>query len=327
MTPFNFTSIGGNLPTAPAIMGNVALWKPASTAVLPAYYIMRLLEEAGLPAGVINFLPGPGRAVGDPALASPRLAGIHFTGSTAVFQAMWRTVGQNIGSYDTYPRLVGETGGKDFVFAHPSADVPSLVTALVRGAFEYQGQKCSAASRAYVPQSLWDEVRDGLEAQLSEIRMGSPLDFRNFVAAVIDQSSFDNIMGYVRHAEQTDGLEVVFGGEGDDSEGYFIEPTVVLSNDPDSKLMREEIFGPVLTVHVYADDELAATLEACDRTSPYGLTGARPPVPSSAWRWRCATRRATSTSTTSRPERWSASSRSAGRVPPVRTTRPARRPI
>ena len=274
VTPFNFTSIGGNLPTAPAIMGNVALWKPASTAVLPAYYIMRLLEEAGLPPGVINFLPGPGRAVGDPVLASPRLAGIHFTGSTAVFQAMWRTVGQNIGDYDTYPRLVGETGGKDFVFAHSSADVPSLVTALVRGAFEYQGQKCSAASRAYLPQSLWDGVRDGLEAQLSEIRMGSPLDFRNFMAAVIDQSSFDDIMGYVRHAERTDGLEVVFGGEGDDSEGYFIEPTVVLSRDPASKLMREEIFGPVLTVHVYADDDLATALEACDRTSPYGLTGA-----------------------------------------------------
>ncbi len=274
VTPFNFTSIGGNLPTAPALMGNTVLWKPASTAVLPAFYLMKLLEEAGLPPGVINFVPGRGRQVGDPALASPLLAGIHFTGSTGTFQGMWKTVGANIASYKGYPRIVGETGGKDFVFAHPSADVPSLVTALVRGAFEYQGQKCSAASRAYVPRSLWDGVRAGLERDLDEMRMGPPTDFRNFFCAVIDEPSFDNILGYIEHAKATAGLEVAIGGGADKSKGYFIEPTVVVSDDPKSKLMSEEIFGPVLTVHVYDDARLDETLELCDTTSPYALTGA-----------------------------------------------------
>jgi len=273
VTPFNFTSIGGNLPTAPAMMGNVVLWKPASTAVLSAYYLMRLFEEAGLPPGVLNFLPGSGRQVGDPALARPELAGVHFTGSTAVFQGMWKTIGENIKQYRSYPRIVGETGGKDFVFAHPSADVPQLVTALVRGAFEYQGQKCSAASRAYIPASLWPAVKGRLEEALASIEVGDPMDFRNFMAAVIDEAAFDSIMGYIEHARQSDDAEIVIGGHGDKAKGYFIEPTVVRASDPRFKLMREEIFGPVLTLFVYDDAKLQETLELCDTTAPYALTG------------------------------------------------------
>ncbi len=274
VTPFNFASIAGNLPTSPALMGNVVLWKPASSAVYTAYWIMKLLEEAGLPPGVINFIPGPGRQVGDPVLASPLLAGIHFTGSTATFQAMWRTVGNNIAAYRTYPRIVGETGGKDFVFAHPSAHVPSLVTALVRGAFEYQGQKCSAASRTYIPRSLWPEVREQLLARVGEIRMGDPTDFRNFMAAVIDRGAYETIMEYIDFAKASPEAEILAGGGGDDSKGYFIEPTVVLTTNPRFRLMEEEIFGPVLTVYVYDDADLEATLELCDTTSPYALTGA-----------------------------------------------------
>jgi 1-pyrroline-5-carboxylate dehydrogenase len=274
VTPFNFTSIAGNLPTAPALMGNTVLWKPASTALLPAYYIMRLLEEAGLPPGVINFLPGHGAQIGDLVLASPELAGVHFTGSTAVFQHMWQQIGQHIATYTSYPRLVGETGGKDFVFAHPSADIPSLVTALVRGAFEFQGQKCSAASRAYIPRSLWPALRGELEEAVSRIRMGSPLDFRNFLGAVIDAPAFDTIMGSIAYAKGTAGCEIVCGGHGDKSIGYFIEPTIILSQDPLSRLMRDEIFGPVLTVYVYDDAQLDETLALCDRGTPYGLTGA-----------------------------------------------------
>jgi len=274
VTPFNFASIGGNLPTAPALMGNVVLWKPASTGVLPAYYIMRLLEQAGLPPGVINFVPGSGGQVGDPVLASPDLAGVHFTGSTAVFQGMWRTIGNNIERYKTYPRIVGETGGKDFIFVHPSADVRAVAIAMVRGAFEYQGQKCSAASRAYVPASMWPELREQLVEEVGSIEMGSPVDFSNFVAAVIDKSSFDNIRGYLDHAEASEDLEIVCGGGTDDTTGYFVEPTVVLSSDPRSRLMCEEIFGPLLTIHVYEDDALETTLETADATSPYGLTGA-----------------------------------------------------
>jgi 1-pyrroline-5-carboxylate dehydrogenase len=273
VTPFNFTSIGGNLPTAPALMGNVVLWKPASTAVLPAYYLMRVLEEAGLPPGVINFLPGSGRQVGDPVLARPELAGIHFTGSTAVFQGMWKTVGENITSYRCYPRIVGETGGKDFVFAHCSADVPQLVTALVRGAFEYQGQKCSAASRAYIPASLWPTVKTGLETATESIEMGNPVDFRNFMAAVIDETAFDNISEYIEYARQSDEAEIVVGGDADKSAGYFIEPTIIRTTDPEFRLMREEIFGPVLTVFVYEDEALDETLRLCDTTAPYALTG------------------------------------------------------
>ena len=274
VTPFNFTAIAGNLPTSAAIMGNTVLWKPASTALLSGYYVVKLLEEAGLPPGVINFVPGPGATVGDPVLASRHLAGIHFTGSTPVFQRMWRTIGERIQDYLTYPRIVGETGGKDFVFAHPSADAAALSTALIRGAFEYQGQKCSAASRAYIPASLWGQVRERLCDDLATVRMGSPVDFSNFMAAVIDRSSFHNISGYLAEATSGSSFEVVSGGGCDDSVGYFIEPTVVRSEDPRSRLMSEEIFGPVLTVHVYEDGALDEALELCDTTSPYALTGA-----------------------------------------------------
>ena len=274
VTPFNFTSIGANLPTAPALMGNTVIWKPASTAIFSNYYVMRLLEAAGLPPGVINFVPGRGADVGDPVFAHRDFAGLHFTGSTATFHGMWNTIAANLGHYKSYPRLVGETGGKDFVFAHPSADAEELATALVRGAFEFQGQKCSAASRAYVPASLWPKLKRGLRERLAEVTMGSPLDFRNFMAAVIDRASFDNIMGYVQTAKRSRGAEIVWGGDGDRSLGYFIEPTVVRTDNPKFKLMQEEIFGPVLTIYVYKDRELDAAVELCDTTSPYALTGA-----------------------------------------------------
>jgi 1-pyrroline-5-carboxylate dehydrogenase len=275
VTPFNFTSIGGNLPTAPALMGNTVLWKPASTAVLSAYWIVRLLEEAGLPPGVINFLPGRGSQVGNPVLDRPELAGIHFTGSTAVFQRMWKTIGANIASYRSYPRIVGETGGKNFVFAHPSADPEALVVALVRGAFEYQGQKCSAASRAYVPRSLWQGgLRDRLVAEVEALAMGAPTDFRNFMAAVIDADAFASITGYIQKAVDSSAAEVLVGGGSDDSTGWFVEPTVVVTTDPGFELMREEIFGPVLTLYVYEDGDLDQAVELCDTGSPYALTGA-----------------------------------------------------
>ncbi len=274
VTPFNFTSIGGNLPTAPAILGNTVVWKPASSALYSAHFIMEILEAAGLPPGVINLVPGAGAEVGDPVLASPALAGIHFTGSTATFQGMWETVGRNIRRYRSYPRIVGETGGKDFVFAHASADVPSLVTALTRGAFEYQGQKCSAASRAFVPASLWAEVRDRLLRQVAEIRVGDPTDFTNFMGAVIDANAFSTIKGYVDFARQSPEAEILAGGGYDDGKGYFVEPTVVLAKRPGLKLMREEIFGPVLTLWVYEDRDLDTALEICDSGSPYALTGA-----------------------------------------------------
>ena len=274
VTPFNFTSIAGNLPTAPALMGNTVVWKPASSAVYSAWAIQELLEEAGLPPGVVNFVPGSAAEVGDPALDSGELAGIHFTGSTAVFQGMWRTIGANISKYKGYPRIVGETGGKDFVFAHRSADVAALVTALVRGAFEYQGQKCSAASRAYVPASLWPKVERGLKQQIAEIRMGDPADFRNFMGAVIDAGAFKTIKGYIDHAKRSRDAQVIAGGGCDARKGYFVEPTVVRARRPDFKLMREEIFGPVLTVYVYPDAKLDATLALCDAGSAYGLTGA-----------------------------------------------------
>lgn len=273
-TPFNFTSIAGNLPTAPAMVGNVVVWKPASSAVLSAYYFMRLLQEAGLPDGVINFVPGSGRTVGDPALASPDLAGIHFTGSTAVFQGMWRTVSGNIHERKYYPRIVGETGGKDFIFAHSSADVDEMVTAALRGAFEYQGQKCSAASRMYVPRSIWPEFKDKWVSQVAEIPMGDPADFTNFFNAVIDRSAYDSIKGYIEQAKANPKVSVLTGGGCDDSEGYFIEPTTLVTEDPTSVTMCEEIFGPVLTIYVYEDDDLDETLALCDETSPYALTGA-----------------------------------------------------
>ncbi len=273
-TPFNFTAIAGNLPTAPALLGNTVVWKPASSAVYSAHFILKLLTEAGLPPGVINLVPGPGGAVGDPMLAHPDLAGIHFTGSTEVFRGMWQTVGANIARYRTYPRIVGETGGKDFVFAHPSADVPALVTALVRGAFEYQGQKCSAASRAYIPESRWPEVRDRLVADVAAIRQGDVADFGVFMGAVIDAGAYRRIRGYLEFARASADAAILCGGGGDDSVGYFIEPTVVQATDPRMRLMEEEIFGPVLTVFVYPDARLDEALELCDTTSPYALTGA-----------------------------------------------------
>jgi 1-pyrroline-5-carboxylate dehydrogenase len=274
VTPFNFTSIAGNLPTAPALMGNTVLWKPASSAVYSAWFIMKLLEEAGLPPGVINLLPGSGGQVGDPAIKHPDFAGIHFTGSTEVFHRMWKTVGENIQRYKNYPRIVGETGGKDFIFAHASADVESLVLNAVRGAYEFQGQKCSAASRLYVPQSLWNLLRDRLVEEIRGIPMGAPTDFRNFMTAVIDKGAFENIKSYIDHAKASADAEVLTGGECDKSQGYFIRPTLVRAKVPDFKLMVEEIFGPVLTVYVYPDNEFEKTLEICDRTSPYALTGA-----------------------------------------------------
>jgi len=274
VTPFNFTSIAGNLPTAPALMGNTVVWKPASTAVYSAHVIMELLEAAGLPPGVINMVPGPGAAVGDPVLASPHLAGIHFTGSTAVFQGMWETVGRNVRAYRSYPRIVGETGGKDFVFAHASAEVDALAAALVRGAFEYQGQKCSAASRAYIPASLWPRVADRLLAQVAEIRMGDPADFTTFMGAVIDEHAFESIRRYVEGVRHSDNAKILAAGGADRSTGWFIEPTVVQVMRPDLPVMCEEIFGPVLSIYVYDDTQLETTLMLCDQGSPYALTGA-----------------------------------------------------
>jgi 1-pyrroline-5-carboxylate dehydrogenase len=274
VTPFNFTSIAGNLPTAPALMGNVALWKPASSSLLSAHYIMDLLEAAGLPAGVVNMVPGSGGSIGDPVMASPDLAGVHFTGSTEVFKGMWKTVGNNIDRYKYYPRIVGETGGKDFVFAHKTADVQALVTALVRGAFEFQGQKCSAASRAYIPKSLWPRVQKKLVAEVARIKMGDPEDFTNFMGAVIDRNAYDSITKYIAYAKRSKDAKILAGGGYSARKGYFIEPTVVLAKKPDFKLMCEEIFGPVLTIHVYRDDQLDKALEQCDTGSPYALTGA-----------------------------------------------------
>jgi 1-pyrroline-5-carboxylate dehydrogenase len=274
VSPFNFTAIGGNLPTAPALMGNTVLWKPASTSVLSNYYTMKVLQAAGLPDGVINFLPGRGSQVGDPALAHPEFAGIHFTGSTPVFEGMWKTMGENIPKYRSYPRIVGETGGKNFVFAHPSADLDAFVAAVIRGGFEYQGQKCSAGSRVYVPQSLWDRFRERLLDEMKQIRMGETTDFRNFVGAVIDESSFDRIMRYIDFARNSSEAEILIGGTGDKESGYYIAPTIVRTTNPRFKLMQEEIFGPVVTVYVYEDAQYEETLELVDTTSPYALTGA-----------------------------------------------------
>jgi len=274
LTPFNFTSIAGNLPTAPALMGNTVVWKPASAAVLPAYFIMKILEEAGMPPGVINMVPGPGPIVGPPALNDVRLGGIHFTGSTYVFSTIWLTIGKDIRKYVSYPRIVGETGGKNFVFAHASCDIEALVAALVRGSFEYQGQKCSAASRAYIPDSLWPQVKEQLLDEIGDMKMGDVTDFKNFMGAIIDKKAFDTISEYIEYARSSTDMEIIVGGGCDDSTGYFIEPTVVVSKDPKSKLMVEEVFGPVMTVYVYPEGEYDQTLELCDQTSPYALTGA-----------------------------------------------------
>ncbi|MHC4112730.1 MAG: L-glutamate gamma-semialdehyde dehydrogenase [Planctomycetota bacterium] len=274
LTPFNFTSIAGNLPTAPALMGNTVVWKPASAAVLPAYFIMKILEEAGMPPGVINMVPGPGPVVAPPALNDFRLGGIHFTGSTDVFSTIWKAIGSDVRKYVSYPRIVGETGGKDFIFAHVSADIEALVVALVRGAFEYQGQKCSAASRAYIPDSIWPQVKEHLLDQIEDVKMGDVTDFKNFLGAVIDEKAFDTIKSYIEYAKNSPDMEIIVGAGCDKSTGYFIEPTVVVSKDPKSKLMAEEIFGPVLTIYVYPEGEYEKTLELCDQTSPYALTGA-----------------------------------------------------
>ena len=274
ITPFNFTSIGGNLCTAPAMVGNTVLWKPSSTAVLSNYYFMQILVEAGLPAGVINFVPSRGVDFGKLVIGHPNMAGVHFTGSTAVFNDLWKQVGENIGQYVSYPRLVGETGGKDFIFAHETADVEALVCAMVLGAFEYQGQKCSAASRAYIPESLWGKVKDRLAEEVSKVKMGDVRDFTNLMNAVIDKSSFTNIKGYIDYAKASDDAEVIIGGNCEDSVGYFVEPTVILAKTPAFKTMVEEIFGPVLTVYVYPDDKLEEALVQCDTATSYGLTGA-----------------------------------------------------
>ncbi|MFC2167367.1 L-glutamate gamma-semialdehyde dehydrogenase [Acidobacteriota bacterium] len=274
VTPFNFTSIAGNLPTAPAMMGNVSLWKPASSAVYSAYFLAMLLKEAGVPDGVINFIPGPGRYVGDPVLEKSDLAGVHFTGSTEVFQGMWKTIGSNIMKYKSYPRIVGETGGKDFIFVHESADTEAVVTALIRGAYEYQGQKCSAASRAYIPSNLWGSVKDNLIDQTKTIKMGDIMDFSNFMGAVIDKNAFNTIVEYIEFAKQSNDAEIIYGGKYDDSKGYFIEPTIVVTSNPHHKLIEEEIFGPVLTIYVYDENKFQETLKICDETSPYALTGA-----------------------------------------------------
>ncbi|MBI5013885.1 MAG: L-glutamate gamma-semialdehyde dehydrogenase [Deltaproteobacteria bacterium] len=273
VTPFNFTSIAGNLPTAPALLGNVVLWKPSPKAVYSAHYLMELLRAAGLPPGVINLVPGPAPVIAEAALTHPELAGVHFTGSTTVFRGMWRVVGENIGRYRTYPRLVGETGGKDFVFVHASADPDTVVTALVRGAFEYQGQKCSAASRAYLPESLWPEVEEKLLEAVGRIKVGDVTDFSMFMGALIDREAFEKVRGYLTYAQGSEGFSILCGGGCDDREGYFVEPTVIRSAAPRSRLMEEEIFGPVLTVYVYPDADLEEAVDLCDTTSPYGLTG------------------------------------------------------
>ncbi len=274
ISPFNFTSIAANLPSAPALVGNTAVWKPASTSILSNYYVMKMFEAAGLPPGVINFVPGSGAEVGDPVIADSRLAGIHFTGSTAVFQGIWSSIGKNIASYGQYPRIVGETGGKDFVFAHTSADVKALCVALVRGAFEYQGQKCSAASRAYIPKSRWRETRECLEAMIGELTMGDVGDFTNFMGAVIDGNSFAKQKEAIEAARASSEAEVLIGGECDDSEGWFVQPTVIEAKNPRYDTMERELFGPVLTLHVYDDSKFEETLALCDSTSEYALTGA-----------------------------------------------------
>ncbi len=273
VSPFNFTSIGGNLPSTPALMGNVTLWKPASSAVYPAYFIMQMLKEAGLPNGVINFIPGRGSKVGPTVMNSPLLAGVHFTGSTRVFQGMWKHIGENIQTYKTYPRIVGETGGKDFCIAHESVNKDALVTAMVRGAFEYQGQKCSAMSRAYIPITIWDEIKERYVEKVGTIKMGNPKDFSNFMNAVIDKSAFDSISEFIDFAKEANDAEIITGGNFDDTKGYFIDPTTILTDNPKFRTMCEEIFGPVLTIYLYDPKDWDETLKLVDSTSEYALTG------------------------------------------------------
>lgn len=274
VTPFNFTSIASNLCMSPALMGNVCLWKPSTTALLSNYILMKIYKEAGLPDGVVNFLPGSGALIGKVAFSDPNLAGVHFTGSTATFKGFWRQIGENINIYKTYPKIVGETGGKDFIFVHNSANPEQVATSIVRGAFEFQGQKCSAASRAYIPKSMWPKVKAIVGKMLKEIKVGDVRDFSAFINAVIDEASFDNCMAYLEHAKKSKDAEIVFGGTGDKSKGWFIQPTVILAKKPDYKSMCEEIFGPIITVYVYDDKDYETTLKLCDTTSPYALTGA-----------------------------------------------------
>ena len=274
VTPFNFVAIGGNLPASPALAGNVVLWKPAPGSLYSNYLVMKLFKEAGLPDGVINFLPGEGADVGDPVLNSPELSGLHFTGSVPTFQHLWKEIGQNIDKYKYFPRIVGETGGKDFIFAHNSADVDALVVAALRAAYEYQGQKCSAASRMYIPTSIWDEFKGKFIPEVKKIKVGDVADFNNFMGALIDRKAFDKVTSYIDYAKNSDKAEILTGGTYDDSAGYFVQPTVVLTTDPHFKLMEEEIFGPVLTIYVYDDKDFEETLQECESTSPYALTGA-----------------------------------------------------
>lgn len=274
VTPFNFTSIAGNLPTSPAMMGNTVVWKPASTAVYSAYWLMQLLQEAGLPDGVINMIPGSGGSIGDPAMQHSDLGGVHFTGSTEVFQGMWRTVGNNINNYKSYPRIVGETGGKDFIFAHASADPEELIANLIRGAYEYQGQKCSAASRAYIPDTLWSEIKDQFCETVNNIKYGDVTDFTNFMGAVIDKSSYDLLETHITAATRDSDADVICGGNCNNETGFYISPTVIQAHDPRYTTMETELFGPVLTLFIYPESEYEETLELCDTTSPYALTGA-----------------------------------------------------
>lgn len=274
VTPFNFTAIASNLNMSVVLMGNTSVWKPATTSLLSSYYLMQVFKEAGLPDGVVNFIPGSGAMIGKEVLKHKDLAGIHFTGSNGTFNTLWRGVSENLNKYVSYPKLVGETGGKDFIFVHQSANPVEVATAITRGAFEYQGQKCSAASRAYIPKSLWEETKKHLTQQISEIKVGDVMDFSNFMNAVIDEKAFDNIMSYIELAKKSENCEILTGGTGDKSKGYFIQPTVILTKDPKFITMEEEIFGPVMTIFVYEDSDFEKTLELCNETSPYALTGA-----------------------------------------------------
>jgi 1-pyrroline-5-carboxylate dehydrogenase len=274
VTPFNFTAIASNLSTSVALMGNTTVWKPATTSLLSNYYLMKILEEAGIPSGVINFIPGKGSVISNIVLKHKDLAGIHFTGSNSTFNSLWKQVSDNLSVYKSYPKLVGETGGKDFIFAHKSANPLELATAIVRGSFEYQGQKCSAASRAYIPESIWTVTKQHILKMVSEIKIGDVCDFRNYVNAVIDESAFDKVMSFIDKAKLSGDAEIITGGKGDKSTGYFIEPTVIVTENPHFFTMEEEIFGPVMTIYVYNDDKFDETLTLCDETSPYGLTGA-----------------------------------------------------
>ncbi len=273
VTPFNFTAIASNLNMAVALMGNTTVWKPATTSLLSSYYLMKIFKEAGLPDGIINFVPGSGSMIGNAVLKHKDLGGIHFTGSNATFNSLWKGVADNLTNYVSYPKLVGETGGKDFIFVHNSANPLEVATAIVRGAFEYQGQKCSAASRSYIPKSMWNEVKKYLQEQVAQIKVGDVEDFSNFMNAVIDEKSFDNIMSYIDFAKKSDECEIITGGTGDKSVGYFVQPTIIHTTNPDFKTMKEEIFGPVMTIYVYEDEKYEETLKLCDRTSPYALTG------------------------------------------------------